>query len=61
MKSIKVKTFIPIFNDFYAVHPVTPAPKLSRFLMAETRTNPATIKLTQPPHHCTMAGPFQLE
>jgi len=61
MKSIKVKTFIPIFNDFYAVHPVTRAPKLSRFLMVENRTNPGTIKLPQSPHHCTMAGPFQLE
>jgi hypothetical protein len=65
MKSIKVKTFIPIFNDFYANHPVTPVPvPSSETVSAKRGRNPKSIgniKLPQPPYHCTMAGPFRLE
>ena len=65
MKSTKVKTFIPIFNDFYAIHPVTPAPVPStEMLSAKRDRNPksiGSIKLLQPPSHCRLAGPFRLE
>jgi len=65
MKSTKVKTFIPIFNDFYAIHPVTtvpvPSPETVSAIRGRDPNSIGSIKRPQSPYHCTMAGPFRLE